>query len=510
MLLELRGKAKLYEETGMITGFDASAAVIKSDTIVSAELRKKLRHAVTVLEEVPEEEKDWHPRSDGQVLDLVHPSLWPLVYGRSRIAPDKSITLDNCLEHCGYGEVIPEPTVNEHERSAFIQEYNPNMQNPWSRKFQWLPCDVEINGGTPKIVSYINNLHPVHHRDLYNVVETVLQQVLPLWDLVYRWPKDFDRVRIPCRRVGKRCTVPDICLGKRRYGCHMTSRPLEDGEEKRPEGREYHSLGDSHPLVMKDSAWFDATHPLEQPEPSQFDEAKAITAGKLRYFNFFPTSEYGTPKELGWPVDRIQVIVKLANIHLTPEKPTYDGGAWHVEGQLNEHICATAIYYYDSHNITPSHLAFRTRADREDLMWDLGYEQDDYHAIMGTFGINAKGNTLQELGKVLTSEGRLIAFPNVYQHRVAPFELKDKSKPGHRKILALFLVDPEIPIISTANVPPQQEHWWPADDKTVLLDWPISLKEAKDTRIKLMDERTAIQSDMAEALRNDKWNFCEH
>jgi hypothetical protein len=30
----------------------------------------------------------------------------------------------------------------------------------------------------------------------------------------------------------------------------------------------------------------------------------------------------------------IQVIVKLANIHLTPEKPEYGGGTWHGEGQL--------------------------------------------------------------------------------------------------------------------------------------------------------------------------------
>jgi hypothetical protein len=30
----------------------------------------------------------------------------------------------------------------------------------------------------------------------------------------------------------------------------------------------------------------------------------------------------------------LQVIVKLANIHLTPEKPRYEGGSWHVEGQL--------------------------------------------------------------------------------------------------------------------------------------------------------------------------------
>jgi hypothetical protein len=30
----------------------------------------------------------------------------------------------------------------------------------------------------------------------------------------------------------------------------------------------------------------------------------------------------------------LQIIVKLANIHLTPEKPEYAGGTWHVEGQL--------------------------------------------------------------------------------------------------------------------------------------------------------------------------------
>ena len=30
----------------------------------------------------------------------------------------------------------------------------------------------------------------------------------------------------------------------------------------------------------------------------------------------------------------LQIIVKLANIHLTPENPTYEGGSWHVEGQL--------------------------------------------------------------------------------------------------------------------------------------------------------------------------------
>ena len=39
---------------------------------------------------------------------------------------------------------------------------------------------------------------------------------------------------------------------------------------------------------------------------------------------------------------QLQIIIKLANIHLTREKPAYEGGSWHVEGQLNESMQATS------------------------------------------------------------------------------------------------------------------------------------------------------------------------
>jgi hypothetical protein len=73
--------------------------------------------------------------------------------------------------------------------------------------------------------------------------------------------------------------------------------------------------------------------------------------------------------------NQIQVIVKLANIHLTPENPEYRGGSWHTEGLLNEHIVSTALYYYDSENITDCTLDFRTCADKEDLAAEISYEQ---------------------------------------------------------------------------------------------------------------------------------------
>lgn len=40
----------------------------------------------------------------------------------------------------------------------------------------------------------------------------------------------------------------------------------------------------------------------------------------------------------------------------------------HIEGALNEHICATALYYYDEENLTESSLAFRQTIDSEEMM----------------------------------------------------------------------------------------------------------------------------------------------
>ena len=50
----------------------------------------------------------------------------------------------------------------------------------------------------------------------------------------------------------------------------------------------------------------------------------------------------------------LQIIVKLANIHLTPEDPSYEGGSWHVEGQLVS--LYIYIYYFIPFSQTLKHL----------------------------------------------------------------------------------------------------------------------------------------------------------
>ena len=54
----------------------------------------------------------------------------------------------------------------------------------------------------------------------------------------------------------------------------------------------------------------------------------------------------------------------------------------------------------------------------------------------------------------------MLVWPNVLQHGVMPFSLRDPTKPGHRKILAMFLIDPGISCLSTSSVPPQRRNWW--------------------------------------------------
>ena len=82
---------------------------------------------------------------------------------------------------------------------------------------------------------------------------------------------------------------------------------------------------------------------------------------------------------------------------------------------------------------------------------------------------------------MVCTEGRLVTFPNTVQHRVAPFALADPTKPGHRKILALFLIDPHRRVISTANVPPQQAEW--AGDQGALAQGLMTMEEAKSYQV---------------------------
>ncbi|KAF5250811.1 hypothetical protein FANTH_4083 [Fusarium anthophilum] len=535
---ELRNKAELYEKTGLMPIYDYTTTVIKSDSLLTSDLAKALQEGVKPLEDVPTELNDWHPNSKEQVLDLVHPSLWPLMYGRSRVLNDRVIDVGNALASCGTGVVLrapgPEQTTHIIGEGGFSEEEVMVLSN----KFQWLPCDVDLDPetGKAKIASYINNLHPQEHARLYPIIERFIEISLPAWDIIYYWEETFSVQRLTTTEAEyDECPCPDLCDVDDGYNCAPWRRPIDEDEEPRYDVEsveamladnrkpDKYQLGEekaedyrTNPVRRNlDDAWFASTHSAKLPDadPSAEDYIK-IQASDLKADGFFDSSS------------QIQVIVKLANIHLTPEKPVYNGGSWHTEGLLNEHIVSTALYYYDSENITDCTLDFRTCADKEDLAGEISYEQHWHDPIERTFGITQGGSIFQDVGSVLTKAGRAIFFPNVLQHHVSQFRLADPTKPGHRKILALFLVDPAIPIISTSNVPPQQKHWWtshsgldsgcgvmPPELVKKVVDysqWPIDLEEAKKVRLDLMKERTSFKAEEESRFERMEWNFCEH
>lgn len=403
-------------------------------------------------------------------------------------------------------------------------------------RLQWLPAEVDLqDDGTAKFVSYINNLHP-RHKELYDVLGQLVSKFVPMWSATYKRAVD-GQLDDPDRRRHERIEYS----GGLGFHCHMSVKCLDCScidrecmpDEWRPapqwvDESEYTDDDGSVDLHGLFDWWADEAkemHTAIQPEPTGFqpESEASIAATFLSRGPWFEAHE--ELSKASSPSHRLQVIVKLANIHLTPENPTYDGGSWHIEGSMREAICATGIYYYDEENVTPSYLAFRTGTETEDFRHHFDYQQSDHREFEQTFPLGdarGDGESVFNLGAVNTRQGRLLAFPNVIQHRVEPFELVDQSKPGHRKIVAFFLVDPAYRITSTATVPPQQKHWahpsllggkLPIEIKEMItshLDCPYGWDEAVKYREELMKDRSVFRTEVGDVINDGKFNLCEH
>jgi hypothetical protein len=56
--------------------------VVKSDTVVPSALDRSLKDAFAKLRAEQGDNPDWHPYSNDMVQDLVHPSMYPFIYGK--------------------------------------------------------------------------------------------------------------------------------------------------------------------------------------------------------------------------------------------------------------------------------------------------------------------------------------------------------------------------------------------------------------------------------------------
>ncbi|KAJ7689006.1 hypothetical protein B0H17DRAFT_1296645 [Mycena rosella] len=446
--IQLCGYAKIADsERGIERGcFDA---IWYSDRLISDDVAQRLKTAAGALENVPEDAKDWHPGSNGQVLDLVHPSLYCVVYGRTHA-------------------------------------YLPDKPREWaiSEEFCWLPSDFAVlaDGSVTLVSPYINNLHPAKQQPFYRIIEDVVAAFIPMFERVLG---EIDKeTNVALEESGRIQGVDCVWPG---------DRPDSDPEEG-----------------VDEEEWKrDRNSKKDLPEANTY-------SGELEQV-LSPISLRGRT---------VQCIIKLANIHLTPEQPKYAGGSWHVEGMANEHIVASGIYYYDEENITESRLSFRVPTGQPEY-----HQQNDNECMRILYGINGDDECVQAIGSMVTKAGRALSWPNLFQHCLSPFELADASRPGHRKILALFLVDPTVdPIASATDVPPQQAEWAAealqqarADAASRVSHLPQELvdlitervpamtrEEAEAYRLDLMAERTAFVGTHSETAYGVRFNMCEH
>lgn len=256
-----------------------------------------------------------------------------------------------------------------------------------------------------RVTSYINNVHPAAHQLFYSVLEKLIDATIPM----------FNQTLIDLKAPG---------YSNQRFHVAVLGR---------------------EPMIVKEPGDF---HPPQQRATRQWLDPQ----GRFQDWLFV-----NLKKEF-WNIG-LQMILRVMEIDLSPEEPRYDGEEWHVQGRMNERICATATYAYSSHNITPASLSFRRRINAEEAMLAKDYIQSPPWAPE-LYGARSGDPVIQHMGDITLSEDRLVTYPNTFQTRLLPIELADKNKPGHVKLLTLHLVDPNRRMMSTAMVPPQRRDWW--------------------------------------------------
>lgn len=225
------------------------------------------------------------------------------------------------------------------------------------------------------------------------------------------------------------------------------------------------------------------------------------------YPSFVPTLERlfsvylpSLEKVVGKPLKgrTLQVIVKVASTVLTSDNPSFEGGSWHIEGMPYENIVGTALAYLDIDGITDSFLEFRKPVIINEL--EIDYPQNNGRFTEHHYGIakgdHHDGHMNRYLGLIKCGAGNSVVFPNSLQHRVKEFRLEDGRTHSTRTILCFFLVDPDVRIVSTKDVPPQQD----VTPRAV----------AEKNREMLMYYRKYFVDELNEEVFERKFSLCEH
>ncbi|RAL15214.1 DUF4246 domain-containing protein [Aspergillus homomorphus CBS 101889] len=567
-IAELRDKAVSFREKDYIITLNADSGVCKSAVLVNEDLQKELQAAFQpLLQETP----GYH--------DLVDPDLYMLVYGRTAVLSQGgqvTMTAAGISYPTTSSDVHVAPSLQHPIDTWTTQHGRPPRDDSigpfyrWSHRCQWLPCEVDFvspEGTNVRITSYINNLHPRNGK-AYAAIEKLISACIEPWnDILIRDPVSRYPPRI--RTYGFVTTglnEPYNQLGSEVLGwrqCKHWPRPTwaMDCEKIKqylaiPEpDLKFRIIDDdpSEPVYPKDLLGFMTPEMWKSVE--QVQEVVSEKRFRLHSFQYpepgvsYSYDEWKLGKTAQPIVDHdhqyqsvclqnqfrnqgLQVIVRVSSIELTAEQAIFSGDDdYHVDGLLNEHVVATARYYYDVENITEARISFQQEVDLDAFEITL-----EPHAMQKIFGLPRTDEDpatfgdappkLQTLGSVTaTHQGCFLAWPNTLRYRTLPFSLQDPHLSGHQRFVTIWLVDPHYRICSSRNVPPQQHAWWredtmfdqlgsqfglPQELRDLIMratgDWPMGLDEAVGFKEQSVVERErAICAQSQEVRTHDFW-----
>ncbi|OAJ43364.1 hypothetical protein BDEG_26731 [Batrachochytrium dendrobatidis JEL423] len=389
--------------------------------------------------------------SDGLGTIVPGPVELTVVYGQTMIAPLSIRLKYTTMVPCDIllsTRLVSDTPIIEGD-SEFI-----------SCKLQCLPSEFRVEqDGSVTINSYINNLNPIWHRDMYKCIAKIFKCFVPMFESLFRTMDPMFKY---------------IDLRNGIQGYESSSQSDHDDME-------------SDTRVIR---------PVYVPTLPEHFEPK-----------------YESAKPVSLRGRNLQVIVKLTNIQLTPSKPKYKKKNWHNEGPINESIVAIGLYYYDVENITTPKLDFR-----EAVSW-CHYQGASDMYWKDVYGIDQESRRNQYIGSLELPNGRCVVYPNRYQHKEQSFELADPTQSGHCKILTFFVVNSVCRIVSTAHVAPQQPQWYNSSfDKTPILPelWNDATQyiqgvqspaEAKHYRDELTSDRTQITAAYNEEIYEQAYNL---
>jgi hypothetical protein len=249
----------------------APDGVAFADGLVDGTLVERLREDVRHL--LDREPIDYHPGSGTKVRDLVHPSLFPYIEGRSVLLnPD-----------------LPRETPT-HDRFGRLFE---------ASRYQWLPTPFYVSAeGTVTAKSYINNLDPTRYATTYDDLAALLATALPLLESVVGYVDSTKFWRDECDDIEHEGELPESADQAQRPAPPTTLRGREIlvipkiveyrlAAEESHEGV-WHVEGMSHEHIIATCVYI-------------LDRDDALQGGVLRFKRAYTVQEAG---RLFWNIDQ--------------------------------------------------------------------------------------------------------------------------------------------------------------------------------------------------------------